>query len=152
MKGLTMPFVELFAPKGALDTERGRRAKSALVSEVMRAEGAPDTQTARDISWLVVTEPDAWFVGGEPAGDGPPRFVVRVSVPAGSLDEDKRLDLIQRVTRVLADAEDEPDRLYETPAVWVHINEVPEGNWGAFGRVVRLSDIIAFATEATVPA
>jgi hypothetical protein len=34
----------------------------------------------------------------------------------------------------------------------VHINEVPEGNWGAFGRVVGLSDIIAFATAATVPA
>jgi phenylpyruvate tautomerase PptA (4-oxalocrotonate tautomerase family) len=147
-----MPFVELFAPKGSLDTEKGRRAKSALVSEVMLAEGAPDTQAARDISWLVVTEPDAWFVGGEPIGAEPPRFVVRVSVPAGSLDDGKRRDMIQRITRVLADADDEPGRLYDTPAAWVHINEVPEGNWGAFGRPVGLSDVIAFATQAAVPA
>jgi len=34
--------------------------------------------------------------------------------------------------------------------VWVHINEVPEGNWGAFGRPVGLRDIVAFTTA--VPA
>jgi phenylpyruvate tautomerase PptA (4-oxalocrotonate tautomerase family) len=144
-----MPFVELFAPKGALAGERGRRATSTLVSEVMKAEGAPDTQAARDISWLVVTEPDAWFVGGEAVAERePPRYVVRVSVPAGSLDDPKRADMVERVTRVLAEADNDPDRVYRTPAVWVHINEVPDGNWGAFGRVVRLRDIIEHVTAA----
>jgi phenylpyruvate tautomerase PptA (4-oxalocrotonate tautomerase family) len=148
-----MPFVELFAPRGALDSERGRRATGALVSEVMKAEGAPDTRAARDISWLVITEPDAWFVGGEAVADvEPPRYVVRVSVPAGSLNDTKRADMVERVTRVLAEAHDDPERFHSTPAIWVHINEVPDGNWGAFGRVVRLTDIISFTADASIPA
>lgn len=140
-----MPFVELFAPKGALDSERGRAAKRELVSEVMKAEGAPDTPGARAISWLLVTEPEGWYVGGEELGAGePPRYVVRVSVPAGSLDDAKRADMIDRVTRVLAAAEPEGERLYREPVAWVLINEVAEGNWGAAGRAVGLNDIIRF--------
>ncbi|WP_051581239.1 tautomerase family protein [Pseudonocardia acaciae] len=140
-----MPFVELFAPKGALDSERGRAAKRELVAEVMKAEGAPDTPAARAISWLVVTEPEGWYVGGEEAGAGePPRYVVRVSVPAGSLDDAKRADMIDRVTRVLAGAEPDGERLYREPVAWVLINEVAEGNWGAVGRAVGLSDIVGF--------
>lgn len=146
-----MPFVELFAPKGALDNEAGRRATSRLVSEVMIAEGAPDTQESRDISWLVITEPDAWFVGGSPITDGePPRYVVRISVPAGSLTDAKRTDMVERVTRVLAQADDDPDRLYTAPVAWVHITEIPDGNWGAFGRVVRLQDIVAFTADTAM--
>lgn len=139
-----MPFVELYAPKGALDSERGRAAKRSLVAEVMKAEGAPDTPAARAISWLVVTEPDEWFVGGESVGAEPPRYVVRVSVPAGSLDDAKRADMIDRVTRVLAGAEEHAERLYREPTAWVHIHEVPEGNWGAAGRPVGLRDIIGY--------
>ena len=150
-----MPFVELYAPKGALDSERGRAAKRSLVAEVMKAEGAPDTPAARAISWLVVTEPEDWLVGGDPAGAEPPRYVVRVSVPAGSLDDAKRADMIERVTRVLAGVEENTDaeRLYREPAAWVHIHEVPEGNWGAAGRPVGLRDIIGYvATGELAPA
>jgi phenylpyruvate tautomerase PptA (4-oxalocrotonate tautomerase family) len=141
-----MPFVELFAPKDALAGPGGTQLTERLVAEVMAAEGAPDTEAARSISWLVVNEPDAWFVGGQAVSDTEPaRYVVRVSVPAGSLDDTKRADMIERITRVLADAERDPQRLYQEPVAWVHINEIPDGNWGAFGRVVRLADIARYA-------
>ncbi|MEW2355715.1 hypothetical protein [Spirillospora sp. NPDC029432] len=144
-----MPFVEVFAPRGALDGERGTRAKERLVAEVMAAEGAPDTPAARDISWLVVTEPDDWFVGGRPLpADEPPRYLVRVSVPAGSLDDGKRRDMIERVTRVLADADEDAGRVYSAPVAWVHLVEIPDGNWGAMGRVFRLPDIIEHVAGA----
>jgi phenylpyruvate tautomerase PptA (4-oxalocrotonate tautomerase family) len=138
-----MPFVELFVPKGSLDPERREEIGGRLVSEVMIAEGAPDTEAARSISWLVVNEIDAWFVGGRqlPAGEKP-RYVVRVGVPAGSVDDDKRRDIVQRVTRVLADADTDPGRFTQATAAWVHINEIPEGNWGARGEIVRLEDIV----------
>lgn len=140
-----MPFVELFAPKDALAGARGKRMTEQLVAEVMAAEGAPDTEAARSISWLVVNEPDAWFVGGRPISAAePPRYVVRVSVPGGSLDDAKRADMVERVTRVLAEAEDDPQRLYREPHAWVHIVEIPDGNWGAAGRVYRLPDIIDY--------
>ncbi|MET8862001.1 hypothetical protein ABZW11_03500 [Nonomuraea sp. NPDC004580] len=143
-----MPFVELFIPKGSLDQEQRERIGGRLVSEVMVAEGAPDTETAKAISWLVVNETDAWFVGGRqlPAGEKP-RYVVRVGVPAGSMNDDKRRDIVQRVTCVLAEADTDPDRFAEPTTAWVHINEIPEGNWGAAGQIVRIEDIAAFVTS-----
>ncbi|MEV0246919.1 hypothetical protein AB0H76_10060 [Nocardia sp. NPDC050712] len=142
-----MPFVELFVPKDSLDQEQREKIGSRLVSEVMLAEGAPDTEAARSISWLVVNEIDAWFVGGRqlPTGEKP-KYVVRVGVPAGSLNDDKRHDMVRRVTRVLADADEHPARFTEAGTAWVHINEIPDGNWGARGEIVRLADIVAVAS------
>jgi len=94
-------------------------------------------------------EPEGWWVGGERVDPAAPaRYVVRISVPAGSLDDRRRLDMVERVTAVLARAEDDPRRLEREPAAWVHITEIPEGNWGALGRVVRLADIAAYVVGA----
>ncbi|TMR96461.1 tautomerase family protein [Nonomuraea basaltis] len=140
-----MPFVEVFAPRGALREEQRTRLSEELVAEVMQVEGAPDTAAARSISWLVFHDVEAWSVGGlAVAADEPARYLVRVSVPAGSLDDGKRDEMMRRVTAVLAKADDDPDRLYTEPSAWVHIVEIPDGNWGAFGRVVRLPDIVNF--------
>lgn len=139
-----MPFVEVFVPRGSLREQQRRTIAKDLVAEVMRAEGAPDTPSAREISWLLVHEVDTWSVGGDLVGpDDAPRYVVRVGVPAGSMDDDKRADVIPRVTKVLADVDDAPARITDTPIAWVHIDEIREGNWGAFGRVVRFPDIVA---------
>jgi phenylpyruvate tautomerase PptA (4-oxalocrotonate tautomerase family) len=148
-----MPFVEVFTPRGAVSEARRNAVGEALVAEVMRAEGAPDTPAARAISWLVWHDVDGWWVGGRRAGAGEaPRFVVRVAVPAGSLDDAKRRDMVERVTRVLAASDDDPGRLAREPVAWVHINEVPEGNWGAMGRVVGFADIAGFVVTGQVPA
>jgi phenylpyruvate tautomerase PptA (4-oxalocrotonate tautomerase family) len=142
-----MPFVELFVRKGSIDQEHREKIGGRLVSEVMVAEGAPDNEMARAISWLVVHEIDAWFVGGRPLpADEKPKYVVRVGVPAGSMNDDKRRDIVRRVTRVLADADTNPERFTEAAAAWVHINEIPEGNWGARGEIVRIEDIEALVT------
>ncbi|MBF6172570.1 tautomerase family protein [Nocardia blacklockiae] len=143
-----MPFVELFVPKDSLDPQRRELIGGRLVSEVMLAEGAPDTDAARAISWLVVHEIDAWFVGGRPLPAGEkPKYVVRVGVPAGSMNDDKRADIVRRVTRVLADADAEPARFADAATAWVHIDEIPEGNWGARGEIVRIEDIAALVTS-----
>lgn len=142
-----MPFVELFVPKGSLDQEHREKIGSQLVSEVMLAEGAPDTEAARAISWLVVNEIDAWFVGGRQLSVGDsPKYVVRVGVPAGSMNDDKRRDIVRRVNRVLADADEDPARFADAATAWVHINEIPEGNWGARGEIVRIEDIVALVS------
>ena len=148
-----MPFVEVFTPRGTVREERRNAVGERLVAEVMRAEGAPDTAAARSISWLVWQEVDGWWVGGQRAGaTEAPRFVVRVAVPAGSLDEAKRRDMVERVTRVLAATDADPARLTRDPVAWVHINEIPEGNWGAMGRVVRFPDIVDFVVTGGVAA
>ncbi|MEV0685873.1 hypothetical protein AB0I35_18610 [Nocardia sp. NPDC050378] len=143
-----MPFVELFVPKGSLGQESREKIGGQLVSEVMLAEGAPDTAAARSISWLVVNEIDAWFVGGRqlPAGSSP-KYMVRVGVPAGSMNDEKRRDIVRRVNRVLAEADEDPARFADAATAWVHINEIPEGNWGAAGEIVRIEDIVALVSS-----
>jgi phenylpyruvate tautomerase PptA (4-oxalocrotonate tautomerase family) len=149
-----MPFVELFVRRGSLSEQQRTHIADTLVAEVMAAEGAPDTEAARSISWLLVHDIDTWVIGGRACGDGEPcRYVVRVGVPAGSLDDGKRADMMERITRVLAEIDDDPQRLYREAAAWIHINEIPEGNWGAVGRVVGLADIAGYvATGALLSA
>jgi phenylpyruvate tautomerase PptA (4-oxalocrotonate tautomerase family) len=148
-----MPFVELFVPRGATTSALRQTLGARLVHEVMRAEGAPDTAAARSISWLLVREIDEWFIGPEPwSADQGSRWVVRIGVPQGSLDDAKRKDMVERVTQVIGEAEGDLPRLKSEPVAWVHINEIADGNWGALGRVVRLPDIAAVVYErAPVP-
>jgi hypothetical protein len=43
---------------------------------------------------------------------------------------------------------DNPDREpapEDATRVWVIVNEITDGNWGGFGRIFRLEDILAFA-------
>ena len=55
-----------------------------------------------------------------------------------------RATIIERVTAAFATAEDDPDRLTRESVAWVIIDEVPEGNWGSHGRVIKYEDIMAF--------
>jgi phenylpyruvate tautomerase PptA (4-oxalocrotonate tautomerase family) len=146
-----MPFVEVITRRGSLSEPQRTLISQDLAAQVMAAEGAPDTEAARSISWLVLHEVDTWVIGGRPVDESePPRFLVRVAVPAGSLNDDRRSDMVERITRVLAQADDDPERLYQHPMAWVHINEVPDGNWGARGQIVRLADIATFVTTGSV--
>jgi YHS domain-containing protein len=54
-----------------------------------------------------------------------------------------RAELVARVTRVLSELDDDPTPLYREPRAWVHIVEIPDGNMGAFGRVMPTADIVA---------
>jgi phenylpyruvate tautomerase PptA (4-oxalocrotonate tautomerase family) len=141
-----MPFLEVFTPAGSVSNEQRKQISERLVSEVMRAERAPDNEAARSLSWLVWHEPAAWSIGGRSVEDGePPRYVVRVSVPAAALNEEKKAEIARRVTQVLADADEQPDRLFGLPlASFVLINEVPEGNWGSLGQLFSFTDIASF--------
>lgn len=145
-----MPFVEVFSSaSSSLSEEKRKRISERLVSEVMEGEGAPDNEATRSLSWLVWHEPQLWSIGGRAVQAGERAFyVVRVSMPAASLDDEKRAEVVKRVTQVLADADDDPDRFYQAPPVsFVLINEVPEGNWGSAGMVFRFPDIVSYIVK-----
>lgn len=145
-----MPFVEVFVPRNTLTAEQRDQLHQELVATVMAVEGAPDTAAARSISWMVLNEVDSWSVGGEVLGAGAqPLIVVRISMPAGSLDDDKRSRMMDEVIDVLVRM-DGSERYRQHPHAWVHINDVLDGNWGALGRVVGLSDIRGFIDAAAV--
>ena len=145
-----MPFVEVFSSTStSLSEEKRKEISERLVSEVMEGEGAPDNENTRSLSWLVWHEPQLWSIGGRPVQPGErPFYAVRVSMPAASLDDEKRAEVVRRVTKVLAEADDDPGRFYQAPPVsFVLINEVPEGNWGSAGMVFRFPDIVSYIVK-----
>lgn len=149
-----MNLVELFAPKGALSERDQQRLGERLITELISASGAPTDliERGRGISWLVVHEPEVWVVGGRRIdASEQPRFVVRVSVPGGHLTDGMRAEMVTRITRVLAEHDDAPERFYDAPDAWVQIVEVADGSTGAFGQPLRTRDITAYVVSGDKP-
>ncbi|HEX2357419.1 MAG TPA: hypothetical protein VHI50_13310 [Micromonosporaceae bacterium] len=137
-----MMLVELFVPKGVLTARRRGEIAERLCTELLYEEGVPPAvaEPSRAATHVVVHEPQAWVNGG-PAAEGP-RFVVRVSVPAAWRAEISAR-VIERVTRVLTGASGDAHA-----DVWVHVVGVPEGGMGAFGQVMRSTDIVQLLTAS----
>ena len=65
--------------------------------------------------------------------------LVNITVPEGSLSDEKKKRMIELVTDAVVEAEGYGDAV--RPITWVIIDEVKEGSWGASGRPVRLEDL-----------
>lgn len=129
-----MPFVEVFAPHGSVDPELRTRISTMLVAEVMRAEGAPDTEPPRSSSW---TDVKYWTACQPTDSREPAHYVIRISVPAATMTDEKRADIVARVNKVLADTDAHRFRPPRRPTAWVQIMEVADAD----GRVVRFAEI-----------
>lgn len=144
-----MTFIELFVPRGALNDDQRTHVSQRLITELFAGPGASDLiARARALVSLVIHEPNIWTVGGRTVNaTKAPRYVVRVSVPGGHLNGAMRAEMVTRITRMLADYEEIPERLYQEPDAWVQIIEVPDGNLGMLGRIQRTADIINRVTH-----
>jgi phenylpyruvate tautomerase PptA (4-oxalocrotonate tautomerase family) len=97
-----MPFIEMYVPEGTLDEQTRRTLHERVGRQVLEAEGATydESELAKAITWLLIHEVPAgsWSVGSEPLTpeDGA-RVLTRVSVPHGSLDDEKRREIVARV-------------------------------------------------------
>jgi YHS domain-containing protein len=147
-----MTFIELFAPQGALSEAKRQQFSQRLVTELMRADGAPPEmiERGRALTWLMIHEPAVWTIGGQPvAPTAAPPYLVRVTVPGGHLNDGLRAELIARLTRVLAESDNDPQRLYQEPRALVQIIELPDGNLGAFGQPLRMAEIMKLVIDPT---
>ncbi|MFV9635401.1 hypothetical protein [Mycobacterium neumannii] len=156
-----MMFTELFVPKGAhtreeLDqlaqrlTTHGLHDSPHALSEPAAERADPGVlEFLESITHVVVHEVDVWIAGGRRQDAGAvPRYVVRVYVP-GPWRKPLSEHLIARITRALADAQGDPGRLYERPDCEVHVLGVPDGGYGAFGRVIDDSILMDMISDAT---
>lgn len=136
-----MPMIEVVVPEGTLDGIRRGALIKELTAAVLKVEGVPDSPQARALTWVFVNEAprDAWAAGGaSPSG---PRFLVRVTVPVGTLSVARKrrmgLDVYKLLSR-FSGKDLSPDE------AWIIVYEVPEGHWTAGGKVLRLADISTF--------
>lgn len=139
-----MPMLDAYIPDGALTTEAEEKLMSDLTDLLIRHEGAdPTNEQVRSIAWLFVHRPEAVFVAGARARAPHYRFIA--SVPEGQYDPERRQAMVASITEAVLDAEaGEHDR--DPRRVWVFTPEIPDGSWGAMGRIATLADIAGFAT------
>jgi phenylpyruvate tautomerase PptA (4-oxalocrotonate tautomerase family) len=138
-----MPLIDLYLPADTLSPDQRTELVDELTTVLLRAERAPDTQFFRDITWAYVHELPAGqlLTAGRPAHQ--PVFRVQVTVPLGALSERRKQELVAEATRAVSEKAGltEADGL----RVWVLINEVPDGNWGAAGNIVQFAQLRAAA-------
>jgi phenylpyruvate tautomerase PptA (4-oxalocrotonate tautomerase family) len=141
-----MPMIDLTLPKGALSGQAKEDLMERLTKTLLKWEGAkPDNRAAQSIAWTFLHEAELVTVGGRPAEK--PRYRVVAGVPQGSIGDEEKQGLVAEVTEHILRA-DNPDREpapEDATRVWVIVNEITDGNWGGFGRIFRLEDILAFA-------
>ena len=139
-----MPMLDAYIPSGALSPEAEDRLLADLTDLLITHEGAdPTNEQVRSIAWLFVHRPEAVYVAGARAAAPHYRFIA--SVPEGQYDPERRQAMVQSITEAVLDAEQGAyDR--DPMRVWVFTPEIPDGSWGALGRIVTLADIATFAT------
>ncbi|MBO8192038.1 hypothetical protein ITI46_10210 [Streptomyces oryzae] len=150
-----MLLIEVFAPRGVLsEGERealGRRLIDALmVEDDSHAIEVIDAQRA--ITQVLVHEPAAWVLGARPTAGragradpaDPPRYLVRVTVPA-SWRKEVSTHMVRIITDVLAETERsagrDPERVRREPHAVILVDGISEGSVGIHGRAMSSLDL-----------
>jgi phenylpyruvate tautomerase PptA (4-oxalocrotonate tautomerase family) len=139
-----MPMLDAYIPEGALTPQSERDLLAKLTDLLIVNEGAdPTNPQVRSIAWVFLHRPREVYVAGAPADA--PRYRFVASVPEGQYDSERREAMVRDITEAVLDAEGGAHGR-DSSRVWVFTPEVPDGTWGALGRVVTLADIASFAT------
>lgn len=140
-----MPLIDVTLPEGALAEEAKASLVERLTATVSQVEGMADDPKVANLIWTLLDErpAGAFHAAGRPVDT--PRYRVNVTVAAGSLDAERKERLVAEVTQHVLEAEGAPNDPRNAARVWCHIHELPDGNWGAVGRIWRLEEIAQFA-------
>jgi phenylpyruvate tautomerase PptA (4-oxalocrotonate tautomerase family) len=139
-----MPMLDAYIPEGALTPQAERTLLAACTDLLLEHEGVrPANERARAKAWEFVHRHETYVADG-PASAPHYKFVCQV--PEGRYDDNRREAVTQAMTEALAQAE---GGRWPCPQarVWLFTFEVPDGTWGAGGRVARLPDIYAHVVD-----
>jgi phenylpyruvate tautomerase PptA (4-oxalocrotonate tautomerase family) len=134
-----MPMLDVYIPDQALPADAEKGLLRRLAEILIEHEGAdPSDPVARSLAKVWLHRPAAMLHAGETPSA--PHYKVIASVPQGQLDNERTASAFAAITDAILAAEG--GRYDQDPLrIWVIGNEIPDGNWGAGGRVVRLADI-----------
>ena len=133
-----MPMIDVYAAAGTFGDPHA--LAETLATELMTIEQVPDIPMFRKNT--------AAFVHDMPSSslsnvDGDGMYVrVQVLTNAGALDRDKQLQVVSRLTGIVADAAGDPSLAERT---WVLLTEAPDGGWGLAGRANTNDELVAAA-------
>jgi phenylpyruvate tautomerase PptA (4-oxalocrotonate tautomerase family) len=133
-----MPKLDLTITADSLSDDAKRELTRELGATLLRWEGAPDTEFFRSITWGHLHELPADDIQ-TPDGVAEPHAIVEVTIPKGALSDRRKEGLVDEATKIVLDATGwGPEAGVR---VWTLIHEIPDGNWGAAGQVVRFEQL-----------
>jgi phenylpyruvate tautomerase PptA (4-oxalocrotonate tautomerase family) len=101
-------------------------------------------------AWTSVHESHGVAIAGKlRAGEKAPLYPVIVSVPKGSLNDERKAGLVADVTEM--DVEPRERWKREPHRVWCIVNDVADGDWGAGGHILCLRDLVGKFGETLSP-
>ena len=130
-----MPMIDVYAPSDLLPSGTDRRIGEELTRAVLRAEGvsAPSPFHLENTAAFIHRMDPATL---QSAAQAVARAIrVQIVTPPGALTRSGQKQLVQEVTKILADICGDPSQAART---WVLLTEAAEGGWGiagtAYGR------------------
>jgi phenylpyruvate tautomerase PptA (4-oxalocrotonate tautomerase family) len=133
-----MPMIDVYATEGTFaDTSA---LAQQLAAALMRVEQVPDIALFRQNTAAFVHELSSSSLSNV---DGDRDHVrVQVLTNAGALDRDKQLAAAAELTRIVAEAANDPTIADRT---WVLLTEAPDGGWGIGGHAHLNAELVAAA-------
>ena len=136
-----MPMIDVYA---AEDTFADKHTLAQnLAQAVMRWEQVPEIPLFSDNTAAFIHDLPAEAIANAAGASDYVR--VQVLTPAGVLDRDKQLGVVNELTEIIAVATGDPTYRDRT---WVLITESPDGGWGIAGHANTNADIAGLARAA----
>ena len=137
-----MPMIDVYAPSDLLPSGTERRIGEDLTRAVLRAEGvsAPGPfHLENTAAFIHRMDPSAI----QTAAQASARTIrVQIITPPGALTRSGQKQLVQDVTKILADICGDPSQAKRT---WVLLTEAAEGGWGIAGTAYGREEFAALA-------
>ena len=135
-----MPKLFVDSSQGSFTAEARGRVAAALTNLGIACERLADTPKVRAGVWVIFTEhqSDAMFSGGQIAAN--PLIRLLVFALEGGLDAQSKQRLIADATAILSE---HAESTGGPVTIYVVIQEVPEVNWGMYGKQVSLAALRA---------
>lgn len=149
-----MPMCDAYIPIGSLDLEAEQklvaRVTDILVGHEMRRfvdlmePGTVKASHLRasSIAWVFVHRTDTYVAG---VAINAPVYKFLVTIPQGMIDDVFIPALNRDVFAALAEAE-AGKHPHLAQRVWTFVQEVPDGNWGAGDRAVKVGNIADYVS------
>jgi phenylpyruvate tautomerase PptA (4-oxalocrotonate tautomerase family) len=145
-----MPMATVHYVKDAITPAQKEALGEEMTNVLLMIEGGQDTPGGRSIAWVMFNEldPSDWFIGGKTdntyvAAAG--KFLVVVAVPEGSMTKERKSMVHEEVNNVFLRLSGTEDVEGAGRAVWVQVNEIPEGHWGTSGKTAGVMGIAMVA-------
>jgi phenylpyruvate tautomerase PptA (4-oxalocrotonate tautomerase family) len=134
-----MPKIFINYPEGAFSENALAALAEELTTTGLECEKLPDTPYVRSNIWVYAKEYAAEKVYHGGKSGGTKVISLEVNCVEGALDDDSRIELIKRFTKVVGKHAGIPPQ--ERVPVYIVIRDVPPQSWGMFGKPITLESL-----------